>query len=469
MARRRDVLLGRREFSGALASLAFGGLALSGCSTIRKLPEYAARTPGFRTRKMESDNGFGPLERRVDDKVLIDLPDGFEYKVVSCEGEALDGKMGGMVPGSADGMGSFALGADRVVLVRNHELKECGGTTTIVYDCGTKERISHHRSLTGTSRNCAGGATPWGTWLSCEEQVELGLAHGWVYQVPALHDGLVERQPLRQLGRFNHEAAAVDPETYIVYLTEDRIDGLFYRFVPDEKAPLTAASKGKLQALVFDVAGVAPDSRNWSGNDWKQGECRKVRWETLGTSEAPAPTQGLRRYGHSRNAVLFACGEGIHFGQSELYFTATSGGSIKSGQIFRYRPSEEMIELFLESTDPRVFNYGDNLTVAPNGDLIVCEDAYVGGEGNYLVRMISDQFGAAPGCGLRGVKPDGRVYKLAWLPGASELAGVCFSADGQTLFVNIYDPAATLAITGPKGWQARRPGWRIPEARGLPV
>jgi secreted PhoX family phosphatase len=225
-----------------------------------------------------------------------------------------------------------------------------------------------------------------------------------------------------------------------------------------------------LQALAFEDPDVPSDSRNWAGKDWAEDDDpRKVRWVTLGTSAAPAPSQGLRRYGHRRGAVLFACGEGVHFGRDELYFTATSGGGIKSGQIFRYRPSEETIDLFLESTDPRAFNFGDNLTVAPNGDLIVCEDAYVGGEGNYLLRKISAKVGAAPGCGLRGVKPDGSVYKLAWLPGASELAGACFSPDGQTLFVNIYKPAATLAITGPEGWQVPSPDWCIPEAGCLPA
>ena len=459
-------MLTRRNFQAGLASMAFGGLALAGCSTIRKLPEYAARNPGFRTRRMDSEPRYGALVRRPGR--LIELPQHFDYAVISCEGEKLDDAAVGAVPGNADGMASFDMGGGRVALVRNHELKRGGGTTTIVYDCKERQRISHHRSLVGTSRNCAGGATPWGTWLSCEEQVELGVYYGWVYQVPALHDGLVERRPLRQLGRFNHEAAAVDPDTYIVYLTEDRIDGLFYRFVPAEKAPLTAASKGKLQALAFATPGVRADSRNWGGTDWKQDEWRDVTWVTLGTSEAPAPIHGLRRHGHEHGAVPFACGEGVHFGNRELYFTATSGGGIKSGQIFRYCPSEEKIQLFMESTDPRAFNYGDNLTVAPNGDLIVCEDAYVGGEGNYWLRKISGKFGAAPGCGLRGVTRDGDVYKLAWLPGASELAGACFSPDGQILFVNIYKPAATLAITGPEGWQVPQPGWSIPKAGRLP-
>jgi secreted PhoX family phosphatase len=372
-------------------------------------------------------------------------------------------------------MGSFNLGGGRVALVRNHEQTENGGTTTIIYDCENRTRISHHRSLAGTSRNCAGGVTPWGTWLSCEEQIERGSVYGWVYQVPAIHDGPGVRQQLRQLGRFNHEAAMVDPDSGIVYMTEDRIDGLFYRFVPKApRSPLTPATEGVLQALAFADEGFRRDSRNWVREDWSKGSPRKVRWLTLDDVEEMSLRDRLRRQGHDRGAVLFACGEGIHFGRevsgaTEFYFTATSGGFIKSGQIFRYRPAEEMIDLFLESTDPKDFNYGDNLAVAPNGDLIICEDAYVGGERNYWLREISGTVGGAPGCYLRGVTPKGEVYKLAWVPAKGELAGACFSADGQTLFVNIYSPATTLAIKGPQGWQRPLPDWSIPFAGRLPA
>jgi uncharacterized protein len=459
-------MLTRRNFHGGLASMAFGGLALASCSGLKRLPEFAARTPGYRTAAMAPAPGYGRLDFPPG-KTLLKLPRGFDYEIVSALGQELDG--GGKVPDSADGMGSFDLGGGRVALVRNHENDADGGTTTIVYDCAGGGRISHHRSLSGTSRNCAGGATPWGTWLSCEEQITLGEDHGWVHQVPALYDPAMRTQRLDQLGRFNHEAAAVDPRTGIVYMTEDRIDGLFYRFVPRHEAPITPASEGVLQALAFAEPGLGADARNWGRNEWPLRQIRAARWITLDNVAEASRADRLRRDGHRAGAVRFACAEGIHFGHHELYFTVTSGGGIKSGQIFRYAPDKEEIELFLESTDPALFNYGDNLAVAPNGDLIVCEDAYVGGEGNYMARVISGALGAAPGCYLRGVTPAGEVYKLAWVPGEGELAGACFSPDGQTLFVNIYSPAATLAITGPDGWQRPRAGWGIPAAGSLPL
>ena len=126
-------------------------------------------------------------------------------------------------------------------------------------------------------------------------------------------------------------------------------------------------------------------------------------------------------------------------GEGELYFCCTSGGAAKLGQIFRLRPQasgQDRLQLFYESTDIAQFNYGDNLTVAPNGHLVVCEDAYTDEVTNYL----------------RGITPGGVAYPLALLRAQTEWAGACFSPDGKTLFVNVYSPAKTVAITGP--WMA---------------
>jgi uncharacterized protein len=466
-------MLRRRDFNLGLTSAAFAGLALSGCAALRKAPDVLRRAPGFRRQRMGRVDPYGPLVE--DRRGLLDLPARFDYEVVAWAGD-WEGRRdrlddGRAVPGSADGMGSFDLGGGKVVLVRNHESTREGGTTTIVYDCRRGARTEHYRSLSGTRRNCAGGVTPWGTWLSCEEDLTVERRpdgtrkkHGYVYQVPAIGDGAEARQPLEHLGRFNHEAAAVDPRTHIIYMTEDQVDGLFYRYVPPSFERPTDPG-GRLEALVFAEAGHGTDSRNWGKADWTEGDWRDVLWRELDVAEGES--DGLRRHGlRDRKAVRFACAEGVHFGDGELYFTVTSGGRIKSGQIMRYRPDPDdpgrgKLQLFLESTDPGAFNFADNLAVAPNGHLVACEDPYWGGEKTYLPRMIDS---SAP-CYLRGVTPDGDLYDIARLRNGSELAGACFSPDGDILFLNVYSPGITLAIRGE--WSpGPRECWSLYPAQG---
>jgi secreted PhoX family phosphatase len=445
----------RRQFLAGLTATAFTGL-LGACAPARHL------------RNCQLERDYGALV--ADPKGLLDLPAGFRYRVISSAGERMDD--GFATPDSFDGQGCFALDARRVVLVRNHELRAHdlaagpfpagassavraydrtaagdvlpGGTTTLTYDLVTQRVLAQHLSLVGTIRNCAGGVTPWGSWLSCEEDLTragqgVQRDHGWVFEVPAQAHGLVEPVPLIAMGRFNHEAAAVDPRTGIVYLTEDRDDSLLYRFLPNVQGDL--ARGGRLQALALVEPGMV-DTRNWDGVSLLPGQWVSTRWIDLDGVESP--DDDLRMRGHARGAALFARGEGIHFGEDELYFCCTSGGAARLSQVMRYQlsrfegqPGEASepgrLQLFVESTDASQLNYGDNLTVAPNGHLLVCEDQYTEVVDNHL----------------RGVTPSGRLYPFARLHAQTELAGACFSPDGSTLFVNAYRPGKTLAITGP--------------------
>ena len=438
----------RRKFLASTGA-AMAALVASGCSV---------RAPGGIVAPQRT--GYGAL---VDDPAgFIDLPEGFSYRVLSRMGEAMDD--GFTVPDAADGMGCFDLGGGKLALVRNHEcipgyhdgggvmgkafdyieqtdVPLPGGTTTIVLDAGTLAVEKQYRSLAGTIRNCAGGTTPWGSWLTCEEYVsnekdrasnKIRQDHGWVFEVPAAATGLVDPVPLKAMGRFNHEAACVDPRTGLIYLTEDREDSLLYRFVPNSGKRL--AEGGQLQAM--RIVGL-DDTRNWDSSSMPRDRRYAVEWVVMDDVEAPA--DDLRQRGAALGCARIARGEGIWMGEGELYFAATSGGAAKLGQIFRLEPafdgSRETISLFYESTEPEQFNYGDNLTIAPDGQLVVCEDQYSDTVDNYL----------------RGITRDGQAYPLARLRRQTEWAGACFSPDGKVLFVNAYSPTATLAITGP--WQ----------------
>ena len=437
----------RRQFLASTGS-AFAALLASGCMT--------------RGASIASSSGtftdYGPLIPDPDG--MLDLPKGFSYRVLSSLGDAMSD--GGTVPDKADGMGCLDLGNGEIVLVRNHELVPSdgsggaiakgygtrngeivpGGTTNIVLDAQTLEVKRQFRTLGGTIRNCSGGVTPWGSWLTCEEAPTgpgqrygdgLAVNHGWTFEVPGSATGLVDPVPLKAMGRFNHEAACVDPATGYVYQTEDRGDGVLYRFIPNSPGEL--AKGGQLQAMVIE--GLT-DTRNWESAAMPVGRSYNVSWVDL--DDVESPKDDLRIRAVAKGAAPIARGEGMHMGTDDFYVCSTNGGAKRLGQIFRLVPGRgrgpDRIELFFESESKEQFDYGDNLCVAPNGHLIVCEDQYTEVVDNHL----------------RGITPDGRAYAFGRLTMQTELAGGCFSPDGKTFFVNAYSPTRTLAITGP--WAA---------------
>ncbi|TDC63057.1 DUF839 domain-containing protein [Actinomadura sp. GC306] len=409
--------------------------------------------------------GYGPLV--PDPKGVLDLPRGFSYKVMSVEGDPIS--EGVVVPGHHDGMATFPArahgrpghhhprhgrgnGRAHTLLVRNHEQSNngtptvgppeltydpaaTGGTTTLEVD-RNGNLLSQYVSIAGTAVNCAGGRTPWGTWLTCEETEGFNgetKSHGWVFEVDP-YGGRTEPVPLTALGRFAHEAVAVDPHTNVAYLTEDasRPFGLFFRFRPRayRGGHHSYRAGGKLEAL--RVPGV-PDLSLVT----EPGTRLPARW--VDVPDPLAKQTSIRKQFEDEKITRSQKLEGAWWGHGKAYFVAsfssTDSGAAgdHAGQVWTYDPRRNEVELKLIFKPGGRFDGPDNITVSPyGGGVILAED----GDGEqYLV----------------GTTRRDRPFAMARNAlNGSEFTGVTFSPDGRVLFFNRQsDPGATFAVTGP--------------------
>ncbi len=413
--------------------------------------------------------GFGDLVS--DPGGLIDLPPGFQYRVISAKGSPLNNPftntVTGTVPGDHDGMAAFpGPSANTTVLVRNHELNrndpapvvgtnpydasETGGTTGILVNLDDRTEIGDYVTSSGTRNNCAGGATPWGTWLTCEE--DRTTKHGYVFEVnPRDPENGLSKKPIRAMGFFSHEAVDIDPATGIAYLTEDDFRGsipsdptaevvaddappgsrvsFLYRYIPNVKPrkPGDLQKGGKLQVLTLEQL-------NFNADLASPGQKFGVVWKDVNPEE---PHESAEDVGAARFGRL----EGAHFSGGAFWFDDTIGGEKRLGQIFRLLPSGgsgntgDILELFYEGTEPGNMESPDNIIVTPWGDLWFAEDEAVAGDSVNR---------------LMGITPDGQVYPFARNASSdSEFAGPTFSPDGSTFFVNTQGDGLTFAIWGP--------------------
>lgn len=463
---------------------------------------HARRSPAASRPSRHVPGPYGPLKPVADLETglaLLMLPEGFEYRSYSWSGDPMTN--GEPTPDAHDGMGVIAgtrVGSEiDVTLVRNHEralasqirAPGCydmavptgqsnapgGGTTTLRFR--GRRWQSAEPSLGGTIYNCAGGVTPWGTWLSCEESyIDFsklgGRRHGYVFEVrrdPAETTG----RPIVDMGRMLHEAVAIDPDTRIAYLTEDHPNHSgFYRFIPKDTSGVAGSYEagGRLQAA--RVAG----QTNADLRTPAVGDFHRINWVDIDDPDAepgfapvrfadkPKSASGPFLQAWKKGALCMSRSEGISHHAGKFYVVDTAAGRGLFGQaghgngaIWEYAPREQTLRAIFVADDEMVGDNIDNLTVSPRGGILLCEDG----------RPVTDEYG--PGSRLLGLTSDADSYTFAknsveltleQLVGAGkrifpddyrgqELAGACFDPFGEVLFVNIQRPGITFAIWGP--------------------
>ncbi|MFE9254458.1 alkaline phosphatase PhoX [Streptomyces sp. NPDC006879] len=484
--------LSRREFTGRTAA-AGAGVALTGAvGALATAPGALAAeepfSPGPAAREGNEAAahhhglGYGPL--LPDPEGILALPAGFSYRILTRSGVTrLDS--GEFTPSNHDGTAAFEGHRGVTLLVNNHELKGKRSnwdhpvplTPGLVYDpaaaggCTVVEvrrggEVAEWVGIAGTSTNCAGGSTPWGTWLTCEENADragqngMTRDHGYVFEVDP-HDVRANRdpKPIKAFGRYAHEAVVIDPRRGHAYLTEDASgpNGLLYRWVPPHGF---RHGRGRLRRLAEDAGLLQGPKCYDSSGQFVDDLSRATRVGTVyGVDWVDVPDRDARDTDVRKQ---FGAGEitrarkleGMWWADGGAYVVssfarAESPGLPHDGQVWFYDPKRRTLRLTVllgVNPDPSkdgAYDGPDNITVSPYGGLVIAED----GDG------IQHLFGATD---------RGRTYPLARNelnigtarePEFSEFTGVCFSPDGCTLYANIQDPGIMLAITGP--WRRR--------------
>jgi secreted PhoX family phosphatase len=374
----------RRDF----LRLGVAGAAAAGLAPA--LPVHPAFAGG-------DDGPYGPL--LPPDANGIMLPEGFT-SIELARADQPVGRSGYLWPRFPDGGATFAT-KKGWIYTSNSEVPNPGegGVAAIRFD-KQGEVVDAYAILTGTQTNCAGGPTPWGTWLSGEEHP---VGQIWECDPTGKKEGV----PLPALGVFRHEAAAVDAKREHVYLTEDDEVGRLYRFTPKRFPKLDT---GTLEVAAVDEAG-------------------RVRW-----LEVPDPTgEAVPTNQQVPESTAFDGGEGIWYERGTVYFTTK--GDVK---VWAYDVRRQTLEAI---HDPAVLpdsplSAVDNIVLTPAGDVLVAEDQETEQE-------------------LVLITPDGVVVPLLHMTGhdGSELAGPAFSPDGEFLYFSSQrgggGPGITYAITGP--------------------
>ncbi|MFI8895233.1 alkaline phosphatase PhoX [Streptomyces paradoxus] len=343
---------------------------------------------------------YGPLGSP--DANGIRLPNGFTSRVIARSGQRV-GSTSYTWHNAPDGGACYADGTGWIY-VSNSEINPSGGASAVKFS-STGAITGAYRILSNTRQNCAGGKTPWNTWLSCEE-----VSLGYVYETdPWGTNAAVQRAAM---GRFKHEAAAADPVRKVIYLTEDESNGRFYRFVPTTWGNL---SSGKLQVM---VAGSATSgSFTWADIPDPDGSPTATRSQVSGSKS-------------------FNGGEGCHYANDTVWFTTKGDNRVWQLNLLNNTYELAYDDSLVNGTAP--LTGVDNITGASSGDLFVAEDG-----GNMEICVIT---------------PDDVVASFLRVDGqsSSEITGPAFSPDGTRLYFSSQrgttgssSGGITYEVTGP--------------------
>ena len=490
----------RRNFLKSSA-MGFSGLVLAG-------PMTAPFEIELLRRPRRNGIPLAPVADEVSGLELLQLPKGFSYRTFGWTGDLMND--GTLTPDRHDGMAIVrAEAGNRLVLLRNHERGASagdnplpvigdantptydrfqappavsgigGGVTAVVWENG--RFVDARAALAGTLTNCAGGPTPWGTWLTCEETTIRGSAvgardHGYVYEVPSPFEQAASANPIIEMGFYDHEALAIDAATGFVYLTEDNGPACgTYRFRPNDPTGAIGALEAGGVLEMLKVVGVD----NADLGAVLTGDTFQVEWVPIADPnadpegfESPAPgfppisgigKSGCYLQGEALGGARFVRGEGAWAHDGQIYFVDTSGGPSGDGAVWAYRPGNdplgggELKAVFVANNEGEA-DSPDNITLTPGGIPVLCEDGGgqrgVDGTVKIGARLLAlSPRGEAFPVAVNNVVVDAAIPQRPFIaPGdyrGAEFAGATFSPDGRTLFVNIQTPGITFAITGP--------------------